>query len=64
VINGEFGFGLSGSAGAVVVVQACTDLANPVWIPIVTNTLTGGASTFSDPQWHSYPQRFYRLKLP
>ncbi len=62
--NGEFGFGLSGSASAVVVVQACTDLANPIWIPVGTNTLTGGASTFSDPQTQSYPRRFYRLKLP
>lgn len=64
VINGDFGFGLSGSTGAVVVVQACTDLTNPVWIPVATNTLTGGGSTFSDPQTQSYPRRFYRLKLP
>jgi len=26
-----------------------------------TNTLTGGSSHFSDPQWTNYPVRFYRL---
>jgi hypothetical protein len=46
------------------VVEACTSLANAVWIPVGTNTLIGGASAFTDPQWSSYPQRFYRFKLP
>jgi hypothetical protein len=64
VVVGQFEFGLSGPTNAVVVVEACTSLANPVWIPVGTNTLTGGSSSFSDPQWNAYPQRFYRFRLP
>jgi hypothetical protein len=30
--------------------------------PIATNSLTGGASYFSDPKWTNYPARFYRVK--
>jgi hypothetical protein len=46
------------------VVDACTNLANPGWSPVRTNTLTGGWCYFSDPQWTNYPGRFYRLRSP
>ena len=36
-------------------------LANPVWSPLETNTLSNGSHYFSDPQWTNYPVRFYRL---
>jgi hypothetical protein len=39
-------------------------LANPVWSPLQTNTLTGGSCYFSDSQWTNYPGRFYRLRSP
>jgi hypothetical protein len=32
-----------------VVVEACTNLTNPVWFPRQSNTLTGGSVYFSDP---------------
>ena len=48
----------------VVVVEASTNLANPIWSPLATNTLTSGSSYFSDPQWTNYPGRFYRLRWP
>ena len=60
----QFGFNLTGFSGQVVVVEACTDLANPVWLPVGTNTLTGGSACFSDPQCTNYPGRFYRLRSP
>ena len=47
-----------------VVVEACTNLANPAWHPIGTNTLISGSAYFSDPQWTNYPARFYRLRSP
>ena len=47
-----------------VVVEACTNLANPIWSPVGTNTLTGGSSYFSDSQWTNYPGRFYRFRSP
>lgn len=46
--------------------KAATDLANPVWVPVATNTITGidGLSYFGDPNWTNYPGRFYRLRSP
>jgi hypothetical protein len=57
---GGFGFTISWATNTSVVVEAATNLANPVWIPVSTNTLTGGTNYFSDPQWTNYPMRFYR----
>ena len=64
VQTNQFGFNITGSSNLVIVVEACTNLANPVWQPVQTNTLTGGSSYFSDPQWTNYPARFYRLRSP
>src|SRR5665213_1772219 len=61
---GGFGFTISWATNASVVVVAATNLANPVWIPVSTNTLTGGTNYFSDPQWTNYHTRFYRLRSP
>jgi len=61
---GGFGFTISWATNASVVVEAATNLANPVWIPVSTNnTLTSGTNYFSDPQWTNYPMRFYRAAL-
>jgi hypothetical protein len=59
-----FGFIISWATNISVMVEACTNLANPIWSPVGTNTLTGGSSYFSDPQWTDYPGRFYRLRSP
>jgi hypothetical protein len=61
VRTNQFGFTITGTSGLAVVVEACTNPANPAWSPVATNTLTGGSSYFSDPQWTNYPARFYRL---
>jgi hypothetical protein len=60
----RFGFNITGSSNLVVVVEACTNLANPAWFPVGTNTLTGASSYFSDPKWTNYPAGFYRLRSP
>ena len=60
----EFGFTVSWATNLSVVVEACTNLANPVWNPVSTNTLTGGTAYFCDSQWTNYPGRFYRLCSP
>ena len=57
--NGQFGFGVAGPAGSNVVVQASTNLQN--WLPLATNTLTGGTNYFSDTNWTRFPRRFYRV---
>jgi hypothetical protein len=69
VQNNKFGFNITGSSNLVIVVEGCTDLANPVWTSIGTNTLntfigTNGTSYFSDPDWTNYPGRFYRIRSP
>jgi len=64
VRTNKFGFTITGTRGLVVVVEACTNPANPIWFPAGTNTLTGGPVYFSDPQWTNYPARFYRLRSP
>jgi hypothetical protein len=64
VRTNRFGFTITGTSGLVIVVESCTDLAHPAWSPVETNMLTGGSSYFSDPQWITYPARFYRLRSP
>jgi hypothetical protein len=60
----QFGFNITGSSNLVVVVQASTNLANPTWYPLQTNTLNGASLYFSDPQWTNFASRFYRLTSP
>ena len=64
VQSNQFGFTISWATNVSVVVEAATNLANPVWLPVSTNTLTGGTSYFSDPQPANLPGRFYRLRSP
>jgi len=69
VRNNQFGFNITGSSNLVIVVEACTNISNPAWAPIGTNTLntfigTNGLSYFSDLQWTNYPSRYYRLRSP
>jgi hypothetical protein len=64
VQTNQFGFTITATTNLVIVVEACTDPGNPVWSPLATNTLTGGSSYFTDPQWTNYPGRFYRLRSP
>lgn len=60
--GGQFGFDVVGPTNAPVVVLACTNLANPVWLPVSTNTLpASGIWSFTDPQWRNYPNRYYRF---
>jgi hypothetical protein len=64
VRTNQFGFNILWADGMSIVVEACTDPANPIWTPLQTNTLTGDTVYFSDPQWADFPARFYRLRWP
>jgi hypothetical protein len=48
----------------VVLVEARTNLANFLWSPLATNTLTGAPWYFCDPDCTNYPCRFYGLGVP
>jgi hypothetical protein len=64
VRSNRFGFTVAWANGMTVVVEAATNLANPIWSPVGTNTLTGDSFYFSDPLWINHPTRFYRLRWP
>jgi hypothetical protein len=64
IARGQFQCEMVGPADTTIVVQTCTNLANPIWIPLVTNTLINGTNYFSDAQWTNYPSRFYRVSVP
>ena len=64
VVSNRFGFNIGWSEGQTVVVDACTNLANPVWRPLQTNVMAGGNFYFSHADWSNYPGRYYRLRSP
>jgi hypothetical protein len=64
VQSNGFGFMVSWATNMPVVLEASTNLSNPNWTPIATNTLSGGTSYFSDLQWTNYPGRYYRIRSP
>jgi len=67
VRTNQFGFGITGASDLVVVVEACTNLIHPVWLPVKTNTpsiISDTTSYFSDSQWTNHSARFYRLRSP
>ena len=64
VSNNQFGFNVTGTANIPIVVEACTNLASPVWTVLRSLKLTNGSFYFSDPQWTNYSGRFYRISSP
>ena len=64
VQSNGFGFVISWATNLSVVVEACTNLANPTWLPVITNPLVGGSADFRDARWTNYTRRFYRLQSP
>jgi hypothetical protein len=57
VMSNQFGFNVRCDNNVLVVVEACTNVLNPLWMPVATNL---GPFHFSDTQWGNYPVRFYR----
>src|ERR1019366_9180829 len=64
VRTNQFGFNITWASGKVVVIEASTNVANPLWSPVGTNTLTGGPSYFSAPRSSGLARRFYRIRWP
>jgi hypothetical protein len=64
VQSNQFGFNITWGNGMTIVVEASTDLGNPTWYPVSTNTLINRSCYFSDPQWTNYPTRSYRIRSP
>jgi hypothetical protein len=64
VRSNQFGFNVNWASGQVIVVEVSTNLANPVWAPLQTNTLTNGSFYFSEPVQTNGSGRFYRISSP
>jgi hypothetical protein len=63
--NNQFGFNIiNNTADVIVVVEACTNLTSPVWVPLTTNTLVNGLLHFSEPFQANTSGRYYGLGLP
>ncbi len=60
----QFGFDIAGTANIPIVIEACTNLANPVWSRLQTLTLTNGLFYFSEPMQTNGSGRFYRISSP
>ena len=64
ILTNRFGFTITNAGSPTIVVEACTNLPGGVWVPVSTNTLTGGSSYFNDARWTNYTRRFYRFRSP
>jgi hypothetical protein len=60
----HFGFKITASSELIILVEACTNLANPNWLVVGTNRVTQGSSSFDDLDGSNHPSRFYRLRSP
>ncbi|MBI3870719.1 MAG: leucine-rich repeat domain-containing protein [Verrucomicrobia bacterium] len=64
VQGNSFSFVISWATNIPVIVEACADVANPLWSAVSTNSLTDGSYYFRDPQWTDRPRSFYRVRSP
>jgi hypothetical protein len=62
--NNLFGFNITGTSNIPIVVEACTNLASPVWTPLENLILTNGLFYFSEPADTNTSGRFYRISSP
>jgi hypothetical protein len=59
-----FRFNITGTANIPVVVEACTNLASPVWTPLTNAALTSGSFYFSEAAKANSYGRYYRIRSP
>jgi hypothetical protein len=64
VQSNQFGFNITGTSNIPMVVEASTNLANPVWTLLQSLTLTNGLVYFSEPLQTNSSGRFYRITAP
>jgi hypothetical protein len=65
IAGGQFGFNFTTPTNATIVVEACTNLSQPVWTPLTTNAWSGtNTLIFQDAKTSDYPVRFYRMRSP
>lgn len=61
----QFGFNVTGWADMSFNVEVCDDLSQAEWSKLETFTIeASGETEVTDLNWASYPNRFYRLRMP
>jgi hypothetical protein len=63
VQGNQFILNITGTASIPIVVEATTNLANPVWVPVLSAGITNGSIPFADPL-QGRSRRFYRIRSP
>lgn len=58
----QFRFEVAWADGTSVVIESSTNLAAPIWVPVITNSLSNGSLFFADPGWTNHPSEFYRVR--
>ena len=61
--HGELSIGITGTLQIPIVMEVCTNLVNPVWVPVWTNTV-GQGLLFEAVDWTNFPTRYYRIRSP
>jgi hypothetical protein len=61
--NGYY-FNISGAPDIPIQVEACTNLTQACWEPLLTTTLSNGSLDFTDASSTNFPVRFYRIIGP
>ena len=63
--SGAFAFGLAGTEGIPVCIEACDDLTTRNWTVLTNTTMSAdGTLDFTDPDAATRPSRFYRVVFP
>ena len=60
----NFGFNINWGSGRIIVVDTCTNLFNPIWVPLQTNTLLGNSLEYIEEYRTNSKERFYRIRSP
>jgi hypothetical protein len=64
ISSNQFGFNITSTNNLPVLVEACSNLAHPIWIPVTNIFLTNGLFHFTEPLQSTSASRFYGLGFP
>jgi len=59
-----FAVTVSSTTAIPIAVEACTNLADPAWLLVLTTNLASGSLSFCDPDSTNHATRFYRVAAP
>jgi hypothetical protein len=62
--GGSFAMQITATTNIPVVVETSTNVSGAAWLPLASNTVSGGCCVVADPQWTDHAHRFYRIAWP